>query len=206
MPQPFDNISHWSTVSGYTPNRLDPELGKIHWPVAGIVGALREAFHTLSIDDWVSLDAAARWITEHHPQQTPQKYGCSRWRHVIHESRQCGQIASRAIVMRKRRGDLSSSKSPNRLARPSRLESTVRYLGIEVDDALEFVLVLQRVGDRPGTDMLPNDGRLQTGVLQNSVYTKICTRVVLRFRSYPCSLLAKGHTTHHLPSSRLNGL
>ncbi len=42
--------------------------------------------------------------------------------------------------------------------------------------------------------MLPNDGRLQTGTIQNSVYTKICTRVVLNFRSSPCSLLAKGQS------------
>ena len=68
-------------------NGIGPD-GEIHWPVAGIVGALREAFQELSIDGWVNLDAAARWVSEHHPQQTPQKYGCSRWRHVIHESGQ----------------------------------------------------------------------------------------------------------------------
>ena len=68
-------------------NGIGPD-GEIHWPVAGIVGALREAFQQLSIDGWVNLDAAARWVSEHHPQQTPQKYGCSRWRHVIHESEQ----------------------------------------------------------------------------------------------------------------------
>lgn len=40
--------------------------------------------------------------------------------------------------------------------------------------------------------MPPNDGRLQTGALQTSVYTKICAGVVLNFHSSPCSLLAKG--------------
>ena len=68
-------------------NGIAPD-GQIHWPAAGIVGALREAIQELSIDGWVNLDAAARWVSEHHPQQTPQKYGCSRWRHVIHESGQ----------------------------------------------------------------------------------------------------------------------
>lgn len=68
-------------------NGIGPD-GEIHWPVAGIVGALRDAFQELSIDGWVNLDAAARWVAEHHPQQTPEKYGCSRWRHVIHESGQ----------------------------------------------------------------------------------------------------------------------
>ena len=40
--------------------------------------------------------------------------------------------------------------------------------------------------------MLPDEGRLQTEAIQNSVYTKIWTRVELSFRSSPCSLLAKG--------------
>ena len=68
-------------------NGIGPD-GQIHWPVAGIVGALRKAFWELSIDGWVNLDAAARWVSEHQPEQTPQKYGCSRWRQVIHESGQ----------------------------------------------------------------------------------------------------------------------
>ncbi len=68
-------------------NGIAPD-GQVHWPATGIVGALREAFRERSIDGWVNLDAAARWVSEHHPQQTPQKYGCSRWRHVIHESGQ----------------------------------------------------------------------------------------------------------------------
>ncbi|MBS0216574.1 MAG: OST-HTH/LOTUS domain-containing protein [Proteobacteria bacterium] len=68
-------------------NGIGPD-GQIHWPIAGIVGALREALQELSIDGWVNLDAAARWVSEHQPQQTPQKYGCSRWRQVIHESGQ----------------------------------------------------------------------------------------------------------------------
>ena len=48
---------------------------------------------------------------------------------------------------------------------------------------------------RKGTDMLHNDVRLQTGTIQNSVYAKICTRVVLNFGSYPCCLLAKGRSS-----------
>lgn len=76
-PEFFDMV-----VNGIAPD------GQIHWPLAGIVGALRQAFLELSIDGWVSLDAAARWVSEHQPEQTPQKYGCSRWRHVVHESGQ----------------------------------------------------------------------------------------------------------------------
>ena len=62
-------------------NGIGPD-GQIHWPVAGIVGALRKAFLELSIDGWVNLDSAARWVSEHQPEQTPQKYGCCRWRHL----------------------------------------------------------------------------------------------------------------------------
>lgn len=69
-------------VNGIEPN------GQIHWHMAGIVRALREAYRELAVDGWVNLDAAARWVSEHRPEQTPQKYGCSRWRHVIHESNQ----------------------------------------------------------------------------------------------------------------------
>lgn len=68
-------------------NGIDP-AGQVHWPIAGIVTALREAYRELAVDGWVNLDAAARWVSEHQPEQTPQKYGCSRWRHVIHESKQ----------------------------------------------------------------------------------------------------------------------
>src|SRR3546814_10846435 len=56
--------------------------------MAGIVSALHQALRELAVDGWASLDAAARWMSENHPEQTPQKYGCARWRHVIHESGQ----------------------------------------------------------------------------------------------------------------------
>lgn len=68
-------------------NGIGPD-GQIHWPGAGIVGALKEAFRELSIDGWVNLDTAARWVTEYQPEETPKKYGYSRWRQVIHESGQ----------------------------------------------------------------------------------------------------------------------
>ena len=68
-------------------NGIDPD-GKVHWPMAGIVSALREAIRELAFDGWTNLDSAARWVSEHRPEQTPQKYGCSRWRHAVHESGQ----------------------------------------------------------------------------------------------------------------------
>lgn len=68
-------------------NGIGPD-GQIHWPIAGIVSALRQAFREQAIDGWANLDTAILWMSEHYPEQTPQKYGCVRWRHVIHESRQ----------------------------------------------------------------------------------------------------------------------
>ena len=68
-------------------NGISPD-GQVQWPSAGIVSALRQAHRELAVDGWVNLDAAARWVSEHHPEQTPQKYGCSRWRHAVHQSGQ----------------------------------------------------------------------------------------------------------------------
>lgn len=68
-------------------NGIGPD-GTIHWPLAGIVRALDQALLELTADGWANLDTAARWMSENHPEQTPQKYGCARWRHVIHESGQ----------------------------------------------------------------------------------------------------------------------
>jgi len=68
-------------------NGIGPD-GTIHWPAAGIVSALHQAFRELATDGWANVDAAARWVSENQPEQTPQKYGCARWRHVIHESGQ----------------------------------------------------------------------------------------------------------------------
>src|SRR3546814_16622117 len=60
-------------------NGIGPD-GTIHWPLAGIVSALHQALRELAVDGWANLDAAARWMSENHPEQTPQKYGCARWR------------------------------------------------------------------------------------------------------------------------------
>lgn len=69
--------------------------GQIHWPAAGILGALRQAYRELSVDGWANVDATASWVAEHEPEQTPQKYGCSRWRHVVHA---CGQFELRHLT------------------------------------------------------------------------------------------------------------
>lgn len=67
-------------------NGIAPD-GKVDWPAAGIVRALREAATELAVQGWTPVAGAGRWIAERHPDQTPAKYGCSSWRQVVHESR-----------------------------------------------------------------------------------------------------------------------
>lgn len=76
-------------------NGIAPD-GNVHWPASGIVCSLREAAQALAIDGWTSLDAAVTWIGQHHPDQQPAKYGCRRWRQVLHESR-CFEWCYRSV-------------------------------------------------------------------------------------------------------------
>ena len=63
--------------------------GTVIWPASGIVRNLRLAEAKLAQDGWTKLNAAIAWIREHDDtEQTPGRYGCSSWRHVIHESGQ----------------------------------------------------------------------------------------------------------------------
>lgn len=66
-------------------NAIQPD-GSVVWPAAGIVAALREAACELAVDGWTEVSAATRWIAEHYPHQTPEKYGCRTMREVIHLS------------------------------------------------------------------------------------------------------------------------
>lgn len=66
-------------------NGIFPD-GTVDWASAGIVDALREAAGELSVQGWTTVNQAAHWIAERHPEQRPEKYGCRSWRQVIHES------------------------------------------------------------------------------------------------------------------------
>lgn len=61
--------------------------GSFDWPATGIVSVLREATKGLAEDGWTSLESAKAWIQEHHPEQTPEKYGCRTWPQVLTESK-----------------------------------------------------------------------------------------------------------------------
>lgn len=60
--------------------------GTVFWPGAGIVAALREAAQALAVDGWTEISAARRWIAERYPHQTPEKYGCTTFPQILHES------------------------------------------------------------------------------------------------------------------------
>ena len=62
--------------------------GSVDWPRSGICSCLREAETNRSEGGWTRLEAAIRWIGITYPEQTPKRYGCSSWRHVLHESKQ----------------------------------------------------------------------------------------------------------------------
>ncbi|UVM20057.1 OST-HTH/LOTUS domain-containing protein [Pseudomonas wadenswilerensis] len=62
--------------------------GSVDWPGSGICRCLREAETKLAEGGWTRLEAAIRWIGGTYPEQMPKRYGCSSWRHALHESRQ----------------------------------------------------------------------------------------------------------------------
>lgn len=62
--------------------------GSVDWPGSGICRCLREAETKLAEGGWTRLEASIRWIAGTYPEQTPKRYGCNSWRHVLHESRQ----------------------------------------------------------------------------------------------------------------------
>lgn len=61
--------------------------GVVAWPIARIVGALREATLTMAIEGWTPLEKAIGWIASRYPEQLPEKYGCRSWPQVLQESK-----------------------------------------------------------------------------------------------------------------------
>ena len=61
--------------------------GTVDWETTPIVAVLREAELSLAKDGWTPLDAAIKWLSTKYPDKQPAQYGCSRWRHLLHESK-----------------------------------------------------------------------------------------------------------------------
>lgn len=68
-------------------NGIAPD-GTVHWPASGAVRCLREGEARFAIDGWTRLNSAITWLRTQYPEQQPQRYGCSSWRHIIHASQQ----------------------------------------------------------------------------------------------------------------------
>ena len=68
-------------------NGIGPD-GTVHWAGSGITNCLREAESKLAQAGWTPLFEAIHWIANTYPKQTPKRYGCGSWRHVIHASQQ----------------------------------------------------------------------------------------------------------------------
>ena len=62
-----------------------PDWG-IDWQFTPVVLALREAESKLAKEGWTSVIEAERWLEKKYPDEKPALYGCSRWRHLLHES------------------------------------------------------------------------------------------------------------------------
>jgi hypothetical protein len=62
------------------------EDGSIDWRYTPVVLALREAESNLAKGGWTSVGDAVRWLEKEYPDEKPALYGCSRWRHLLHES------------------------------------------------------------------------------------------------------------------------
>jgi len=90
--QGMDNARAMSTSFAQTDvfndlvvNGIAPD-GSFDWPFTGIVSVLREGLQKLGVDGWASLDAVRTWVTEHHPEQSPEKYSRRTWPQVLSES------------------------------------------------------------------------------------------------------------------------
>lgn len=87
-----------NTIKAHASFMASPEFGLllddilldgtgIDWPSTEIVRLLRGAELDYAKEGWTFLGDAIANIKTGHPNQTPKKYGCSSWRHVIHESK-----------------------------------------------------------------------------------------------------------------------
>lgn len=63
-----------------------PERAGVNWATSTIVNLLQDAELALAQDGWTPLSKAIVYIREREPEHTPTRYGCSSWRHVLHES------------------------------------------------------------------------------------------------------------------------
>ena len=68
-------------------NGINPD-GTVDWPASDVVKALRAAEAACATNGWTLLDSAIAWLGTDHADQTPAKYQCRTWKHVLKRSKQ----------------------------------------------------------------------------------------------------------------------
>ncbi len=80
------NLINTPEFSDYFVHGIQPENLGVHWTKSTIVNLLQDAESVLARDGWTSLSSAIAYIKRARARHTPSRYGCSSWRHVLHES------------------------------------------------------------------------------------------------------------------------
>ncbi len=75
-----DDFKHFISY-GVCPGR------PVDWPNTPIISFLFQAEDSYRLDGWTNLEDAISFVRKKRPDLGPKKYGCSSWRHVLHESR-----------------------------------------------------------------------------------------------------------------------
>ncbi|MCW8890876.1 MAG: OST-HTH/LOTUS domain-containing protein [Sedimenticola sp.] len=90
---------------GFLPGQL------VDWPNTPIIRFLFQAEDSYRLDGWTNLEDAITYVRKQRPELGPKKYGCSSWRHVLHESgmfdiekRPCTKERKKQVWYRRRLG------------------------------------------------------------------------------------------------------
>ena len=95
---------HWKDLRGWVDDMLDARKmmaealnsgavqewlihGKIHWPYAKIIHAVREVAAEIAVDGWAPITKTGTIVVNRYPDELPAHYDCNSWGHLIHESR-----------------------------------------------------------------------------------------------------------------------
>ena len=82
------NLMNTPEFTAFVVDGILPGGAGVAWESCTVVSELRDAEIILSEDGWTSLAKAINYLRKTAPEQTPRKYGCSSWRHLLHESGQ----------------------------------------------------------------------------------------------------------------------
>jgi hypothetical protein len=73
-------------ASGTFAEATEPARPLVDWPETSVVAAVRHGLERLG-GGWVSVQALRSWLGEHHPDESPQRYGRRTWVQVLDEAK-----------------------------------------------------------------------------------------------------------------------